>query len=118
MAGTYLLGLGSSYSNFPIFTIPLAIFMTYSPHFIRGFITLHASGKWTNFQPRHQNNAQTSTLPPKAAERVKCCQGAHNNGLETLPIYIGAILAASYSNVEHDLVSRYAAFYVVSRLAY
>ncbi|KAG0049796.1 hypothetical protein BGZ83_005383 [Gryganskiella cystojenkinii] len=51
-------------------------------------------------------------------DMIKRAQSAHWNGLETLSIFYGSVLAALHAGVPKDIVSYYAGLFLISRGAY
>ncbi|KAF9961353.1 hypothetical protein BGZ72_004062 [Mortierella alpina] len=98
----------STYPNFPLLSLPIAAGLAYAPHFIRALV----------FSPRGQLDKVESRMSKSAYAMAKRAEGAHLNGLETLPLFYAAVLAALYAGVAKDTVTYNAKFFLVSRLAY
>ncbi|KAF9272279.1 hypothetical protein BGZ68_002558 [Mortierella alpina] len=108
----------STYPNFPLLSLPIAAGLAYAPHFIRALIVLNATKRWNNISPRGQVDKVESRMTKAAYAMAKRAEGAHQNGLETLPLFYGAVLAALYAGVAKDTVTYYSKFFVLSRLAF
>ncbi|KAF8952218.1 hypothetical protein CPC16_009902 [Podila verticillata] len=105
----------SLYPNFPVFSMVLAAGLAYIPHFLRGFIVLRATKRWDNVNPRGQMERIQAKMTKEDWQMAKRAEGAHNNGIETLPVFYGAVLAALYTGVPKDTVNFYAGLFVATR---
>jgi len=45
-------------------------------------------------------------------------EGAHVNGNESLPLWVGAVLAGNYAGLEQSILNKVAIFYILSRCLY
>ncbi|KAF9110780.1 hypothetical protein BGX27_005891 [Mortierella sp. AM989] len=108
----------AAYPNLPLLSLPVAAGLAYAPHFIRALIVINATKKWNNINPRGQLEKVETRMTKAAWAMAKRAEGAHINGIETLPVFYGAVLAALHAGVAKDTVSYYSAFFVVSRLIY
>ncbi|KAF9582843.1 hypothetical protein BGW38_010688 [Lunasporangiospora selenospora] len=68
--------------------------------------------------PRGQLDKVEAKMTKAAWAMAKRAEGAHSNGLETLPIYFGAILAALYAGVPKETVTYYAKFFIGTRFLF
>ncbi|KAG9061458.1 hypothetical protein KI688_007449 [Linnemannia hyalina] len=105
-------------SNTPLLMLPAATAVAYAPHFIRGFIVIYYTKKWNNISPRGQLEKVESRMTKAGWAMAKRAEGAHTNGIETLPVFFGAVLAALHAGVAKDTVSFYSTFFVASRVVY
>ncbi|KAG0012440.1 hypothetical protein BGZ81_001574 [Podila clonocystis] len=103
------------YPNFPVFSMALAAGLAYVPHFLRGFIVLQATKRWDNVNPRGQMERIQAKMTKEAWQMAKRAEGAHHNGLETLPLFYGAVLAALHTGVAKDTVNFYAGLFLATR---
>ncbi|KAG0304896.1 hypothetical protein BGZ98_004861 [Dissophora globulifera] len=108
----------SSPYNFPLLSMPLAAGLAYVPHVIRALIVINSTKQWNNVNPRGQIEKVEGRMSKAASAMAKRAEGAHNNGIETLPIFYGAVLAALHAGVAKDTVSFYAGFFLASRALY
>ncbi|KAK3808511.1 MAG: hypothetical protein J3Q66DRAFT_354990 [Benniella sp.] len=108
----------SAYPNFPLLSLPIAAGIAYAPHFIRALIVIRETKKWNNVSPRGQVDKVEAKMTKAAWAMAKRAEGAHLNGLETLPIYYGAILAALQAGVAKDTVNFYATFFLAARVVF
>ncbi|KAG0365633.1 hypothetical protein BC939DRAFT_442917 [Gamsiella multidivaricata] len=110
--------MSSAYPNLPLLSLPVAAGLAYAPHFIRGLIVINATKRWNNISPRGQLEKIESRMSKASWAMAKRTEGAHINGLETLPVFFGAVLAALHAGVAKDTVNFYAGFFVASRLLF
>ncbi|KAF9927401.1 hypothetical protein FBU30_003259 [Linnemannia zychae] len=108
----------SAYPNTPLLMLPVAAAVAYAPHFIRGFIVIYHTKRWNNINPRGQLEKIEKKMTAAAWAMAKRAEGAHINGLETLPVFYGAVLAALQAGVPKDTVSFYSIFFVASRVLF
>ncbi|KAF9570907.1 hypothetical protein EC968_001216 [Mortierella alpina] len=108
----------SAYPNFPLLSLPIAAGLAYAPHFIRVLIVANATKYWNNVSPRGQLDKAEGRMTKAAYAMAKRAEGAHQNGLETLPLFYAAVLSALHAGVAKDTVTYYSKFFVLSRLAF
>ncbi|KAF9184000.1 hypothetical protein BGZ50_003933 [Haplosporangium sp. Z 11] len=108
----------SAYPNFPLLSLPVAAALAYAPHFIRALIVIKATKRWNNINPRGQLEKVETRMAKAAWAMAKRAEGAHVNGLETLPVYYGAVLAALHAGVAKDQVNFYTGLFLASRALY
>ncbi|KAF9200635.1 hypothetical protein BGZ49_009130 [Haplosporangium sp. Z 27] len=108
----------AAYPNFPLLSLPVAAGVAYAPHFIRALIVINATKRWNNVSPRGQLEKIETRMTKDAWAMAKRAEGAHVNGLETLPLFYGAVLAALHAGVDKDTVSYYSSFFIISRIIY
>ncbi|KAF9182821.1 hypothetical protein BGZ51_004401 [Haplosporangium sp. Z 767] len=68
--------------------------------------------------PRGQLEKVETRMAKAAWAMAKRAEGAHVNGLETLPVYYGAVLAALHAGVAKDQVNFYTGLFLASRALY
>ncbi|KAG0246248.1 hypothetical protein B0O80DRAFT_439306 [Mortierella sp. GBAus27b] len=112
------MSLSTTYPNFPLLSLPIAAGIAYAPHFIRALIVVNATKRWNNVSPRGQLEKVETRMTKAAWAMAKRAEGAHINGLETLPIYYGAILAALQAGVPKDTINYYASFFLIARVVF
>ncbi|KAG0306455.1 hypothetical protein BGZ97_000732 [Linnemannia gamsii] len=108
----------SAYPNTPLLMLPAAAVVAYAPHFIRGAIVIYHTKRWNNINPRGQLDKIENKMTKAGWAMAKRAEGAHANGLETLPLFYGAVLAALHAGVAKDTVSFYSTFFVASRVLF
>ncbi|KZS96275.1 hypothetical protein SISNIDRAFT_482860 [Sistotremastrum niveocremeum HHB9708] len=111
-----------SFLNTPLalYTIPAAWILLMVPQVQRySIITQHLPAENVMLAPRSavENHAK-SKAPRELVEKAVRMQGAHQNGYEVLPIYIGAVLAATYSELDNYTVNLACLAFLVSRVIY
>ncbi|KAG0237341.1 hypothetical protein BGW42_001261 [Actinomortierella wolfii] len=110
--------LTSSHPNFPLASLPIAVGLAYAPHVVRFGLTLGASKKWDNVNPRTHVERQKDIIPKETYQMIKRAEAAHNNGLEITGIYMASVLAALYAGVDKKLVNNYTGLFIISRALY
>lgn len=104
-----------------LYSIPLVWATAFVPAIIR-VKTLKAANAigYTNVTPR-SNMArlqETQKVGQEFKDRLARLAGAHENGMENLPIWIGAVLAGYYAGVPHETLNKFAVGYVGLRVLY
>ncbi|KAF9427167.1 hypothetical protein BGZ94_005369 [Podila epigama] len=107
--------LFAAYPNFPVLSLAIAGGLAYIPHFLRAFIVAKAVKNWDNINPRGQLERVQQKMTKESYAMAKRAESAHVNGIETLPIFYGAILAALHTGVAKDTVNFYAGLFLASR---
>ncbi|GJJ77645.1 hypothetical protein EMPS_10004 [Entomortierella parvispora] len=108
----------SNYPHFPLLSLPIAAGIAYAPHFIRALIVINATKRWNNVSPRGQLEKVETRMSKAAWAMAKRAEGAHINGIETLPIFYGAVLAALQAGVAKDTVNYYSGLFLATRVLY
>lgn len=104
--------------NYTLLSIPAMWLTAIIPHsYAVGFIKKHNNGRFDNANSKgHAWNAKLqSSLPADILARYERAVSAHRNGLENLPLFAAAVLAATWVGVD---VSGSAWTYVGLRLVY
>ncbi|KAG0043101.1 hypothetical protein BGZ83_011825 [Gryganskiella cystojenkinii] len=110
--------ISAAYPHFPLLSLPIAAGIAYAPHFIRALIVIQATKKWNNVSPRGQLEKVEARMTKSAWAMAKRAEGAHSNGMETLPVFYGAVLAALHAGVAKDTVNFYAGLFLAARALY
>lgn len=103
--------------------LPLAVFLAFVPHYIRVVLIArklredHESLDGLQANPREAALAAASGGDARS-RMISRAGNAHNNQLENLAIFIGAILAGAVVGVPRRAVDVVAAAYVVMRALY
>lgn len=97
---------------FALLSVPIATVLAYLPHVIKGSI-LSKHGKYDNKKPRAK-----PSVDEKTDELITRLTGAHNNQLESLGVYAGAIASATAVGVSPVALGNAAAVYIGARSAY
>jgi len=71
-------------------------------------------------QPRDNLDrlAAAGGISKDLAARIRRMEGAHINGNESVPLWIGAVLAGNYAGLEQSTLNKVAIFYILSRCLY
>ncbi|RDL41009.1 Uncharacterized protein BP5553_00988 [Venustampulla echinocandica] len=107
--------------NLSIFAIPAYWVLSMAPHaYAIGLIKKANNGRWDNTNPRSSNWDDTlrKSTPAEVYGRFTRAEAAHNNGLENLPLFVGAILAANLAKLSTRDVNTFAAAYLGLRVVY
>ncbi|EKM57676.1 uncharacterized protein PHACADRAFT_138913 [Phanerochaete carnosa HHB-10118-sp] len=102
-----------------LYSIPGVWFIAFYPSFVR-FLKLSSTIGWNNVQPR-SNMARlkdNQKLDQATRDRLARMIGAHENGMENLPLWIGAVLAGYTAGIPHSTLNTFAVGYVGLRLLY
>ncbi|KZV97392.1 hypothetical protein EXIGLDRAFT_731093 [Exidia glandulosa HHB12029] len=102
-----------------MYSIPaawLSLFLPFNQRF--GMITNRIG--YNNVTPRHNAAALKTdpTLPKDFVEKCAKLEGAHQNGLETFPVWVAAVLAGNFAGLETQTMNTASIAFVVSRFAY
>ena len=85
-------------ANYSIYALPTAVFVAYYPHAYKGYLVARQTGKWNNVNPRDNVNIAENQMTKSAWFKAKRCEAAHQNGLETFPIFASAVV--KYKNFQ------------------
>ncbi|KAF9343181.1 hypothetical protein BGX26_006127 [Mortierella sp. AD094] len=85
----------AAYPNLPLLSLPVAAGIAYAPHFFRVFVKSSSflDFAWNNISPRGQLEKVETRMTKDAWAMAKRAEGAHLNGLETLPVFYGAVVS-------------------------
>ncbi|KIJ14691.1 hypothetical protein PAXINDRAFT_169601 [Paxillus involutus ATCC 200175] len=97
-----------------LYSIPAMWALAYFPAFLKN-ITIGRSVGYDNVTPRG-NLARVRDAD--VAALVKRMDGAHQNGLETLPLWISAVLAGTITHVDTHTMNISAAIFIALRTVY
>merc|ERR1711879_918420 len=82
------------------------------PHMVRMYYIQQATGFIDNANPRKQMESL------KDNDTIFRCQAAHQNGLESFPLFAAGILAALKAGVDKKVMGQVAFFHLVTRVVY
>ncbi|GJE85339.1 MAPEG family protein [Phanerochaete sordida] len=102
-----------------LYSIPAVWFTAFYPSFIR-FIQMSNTIGYNNVLPR-ANMARlkdNQKLDQATRDRLARMIGAHENGMENLPLWIGAVLAGYIAGLPHSTLNTFALGYVGLRVLY
>lgn len=97
-------------------SVPLVWVLSSVPLVIRTLI-IRFKGNFDNSKPRDRKGQEVGLSPDlqKVATRLL---GAHNNQLETLGFYAGAVAVAVAAKVPPETLSKLTGYYIKTRIAY
>lgn len=105
-----------------LYSIPAAWVLAYVPQLVRN-ATLTKIKSFDNFQPRASVSKALSTTGKGGADdklkaKVARADAAHQNGLESFPLWSIAVLAANYAGLATRSINTTALVYLGSRALY
>ncbi|KAJ3543078.1 hypothetical protein NMY22_g3273 [Coprinellus aureogranulatus] len=102
-----------------LYSIPAAWFLAYVPQLIRN-ITLGKIRSFDNLQPRSNLSkvAAKNGVDDKLKDRVAKADAAHQNGLESFPLWSISVLVANYAGLAPRSINNTALVYLGSRTLY
>jgi len=108
-------------ANLSFFAIPAYWVLTLLPHSYAISIMKKANnGRWNNSNPRSSKWDATlrESTPAEVYGRYGKAEAAHKNGMENLPIFVGAVLAGNIANVSTSTLDAFVVAYLCLRVAY
>lgn len=108
-------------TNYSFYCIPLYYALTLIPHNVAVYTILKATnGKWNNASPRSSswNSELKKSVPAKTLALFERLEATHNNGLENLPVFVGAILAGNLARLGKGEMNAFVATYLGLRVLY
>ncbi|PPQ87342.1 hypothetical protein CVT25_002092 [Psilocybe cyanescens] len=101
-----------------LYAIPLMWIITYYPAFAKSALITKAAG-YNNVQPRdNATRLEKKGVPPEVLARLQRIEGAHINGLESLPFFGLAVLAGNYSGMDIASLNIASGLYLFWRILY
>ncbi|KAI1085827.1 hypothetical protein F5B20DRAFT_519942 [Whalleya microplaca] len=103
--------------NYSFYAIPAAVLLALAPSTYGKYLG-HDSYDLANpraFQDQIKNNEK---MDKKIKNRVLRCEAAAANGQESLPVFIGAVIASNVAGVPVRTINLLASSYLVSRVFY
>ncbi|KAH7887099.1 hypothetical protein F5I97DRAFT_1105039 [Phlebopus sp. FC_14] len=97
-----------------LYSIPAVWVLAYVPAFLKNATITRAAG-WDNVAPR-ENIARVRDAEKTAL--IKRMDGAHQNGLEILPLWIGAVLAGTATHLDTRTMNVSAVSFITLRALY
>jgi len=75
---------------------------------------------YNNVQPRANTKkfAENGSVPKEIAERAERLEGAHLNGNEILPMWVGAVLAGNFVGIPNETMNTASALFIGLRVLY
>lgn len=108
-------------ANLSFSAIPAYWVLTLLPHNYAVTIMKKANnGRWNNSSPRSSKWDATlrESTPAEVYSRYERAEAAHKNGMENLPIFIGAILAGNIAKLDTLTLNSFVVVYLCLRVAY
>ncbi|CAB4391550.1 hypothetical protein RhiirA5_365584 [Rhizophagus irregularis] len=105
-------------ANYSLYSLPATVLVAYYPYFYKSFLVTKQTGNWNNINPRENVNKAERQMTQEAWRKAKRCEAAHQNGLETFPIFATAVIAANVTGVPTLYLNALSTSYVVSRIIY
>jgi len=91
------------------------------PHTYAVLIMAKANnGRWNNSSPRSSNwdEVLRKSTPKEVYARYERGKAAHKNGMENLPIFVGAILAGNYAQLDTRTLNLFVTVFLFARVLY
>ncbi|GBB84421.1 hypothetical protein RclHR1_01100013 [Rhizophagus clarus] len=104
--------------NYSLYSLPAAVLVAYYPYYYKGYLVAKQTGNWNNISPRDNLNKAERQMTQDIWRKAKRCEAAHQNGLETFPIFATAVIAANITGVPTSTVNALSTSYIVSRIIY
>ncbi|THH00430.1 hypothetical protein EW026_g2101 [Hermanssonia centrifuga] len=102
-----------------LYSIPAIWYTAFYPVNAK-FVSMLKTTGYDNLKPR-ANTGRVKELPfvdTKVAERYARLDGAHENGMENLPLWIGAILAGHIAGLSNRTMNIFSVAYITTRMLY
>jgi uncharacterized MAPEG superfamily protein len=108
-------------TNLSFFAVPVFWLLCVLPHSYGVLIMKTANnGRWNNSAPRSSNWDETlrKSTPKDIYARYERADAAHKNGFENMPIFIGAILAGNFAQLDTRTLNLFVTLYLFARVLY
>src|SRR5665213_929945 len=106
--------------NYSLYAIPAYVFTAMLPH-VYSIVLLSANKKrWDNVSPRSQKFADSlkKSVPPACLAKFERCRAAHNNMMENMAYFVGAVVAGNMVRLDAGFMNRSVLLYFATRAAY
>ncbi|OCK83812.1 hypothetical protein K432DRAFT_401731 [Lepidopterella palustris CBS 459.81] len=107
--------------NYSIYGIPVYWLLSLIPHSYGLSIIKNANnGYWENRNPRGLDTAAMykKSVPAEIFGRFERAEGAHKNGMENMPLFIGAVILGNMANLDSSTLNTVVGSYLVLRVVY
>jgi len=106
-------------SPLSLYSIPVVWFTSFYPMNMK-FALIDKYMGYNNVQPRANTKKifESETIPKGVAARAERLEGAHLNGNEILPMWIGAVLAGNFAGVPNETLNTASAVFIALRVTY
>ncbi|KAK9452759.1 hypothetical protein V1511DRAFT_506895 [Dipodascopsis uninucleata] len=106
-------------NNLSALAIPVVWIVGLIPHTFSLLLVTVYGAAVTNVMPRTNFDANRLVHVPKHIQIIAFkCQGAHRNGLECFPLFVGAVLTMNLSSLAIYKQNIYALLYVLIRILF
>jgi uncharacterized MAPEG superfamily protein len=108
-------------TNLSFFAVPVFWLLCVLSHSYGVLIMKTANnGHWNNSAPRSSNWHETlrKSTPKDIYARYERADAAHKNGFENMPIFIGAILAGNFAQLDTRTLNLFVTLYLFARVLY
>ena len=108
-------------ANISFFAIPAYWVLTLIPHNYAIAIMKKANNnRWNNSSPRSTKWDTTlrESTPAEVYARYERAEAAHKNGMENLPVFVGAVLAGNIANLSSLTLNAFVLAYLCLRIIY
>ena len=108
-------------TNLSFFAVPVYWLLTMLPHTYAVLIARSANnGRWNNASPRSSTWDETlrKSTPKEIYARYERGEAAHKNGMENLPLFVGAILAGNFAKLETRTLNLFVVLFLLIRILY
>ncbi|KAL5499205.1 hypothetical protein ACEPAH_1723 [Sanghuangporus vaninii] len=102
-----------------LYSIPVVWYTSFYPMNMK-FALIQKTVGYNNLQPRANTKRimENPSVPRDVAERVERLEGAHLNGNEILPLWIGAVLAGNMAGISNKTLNIASAGFIATRMLY
>jgi len=107
--------------NLSVLAIPVYYILTLYPHQAALATILAANNKkWNNANPKSTSWDATlrASIPADIYARYERCEAAHRNGMENLPLFIGAVVLGNMARLSTTALNAFAMGYLLLRGVY
>ncbi|KAL5523224.1 hypothetical protein ACEPAF_1491 [Sanghuangporus sanghuang] len=105
-----------------LYSIPVVWYTSFYPMNVKFALIQKTMGynKIVSLQPRANTKRimEDPSVPRDVAERVERLEGAHLNGNEILPLWIGAVLAGNMAGISNKTLNIASAGFIATRMLY
>jgi len=107
--------------NLSILSIPVYYLVTLIPH-LRALSLLRSSTtiKFNNKAPKSASFASTlqKGIPAEIYARYERLEAAHHNGMENLPLFMGAVILGNFAHLGAGKLNGFVGTYLLARVVY
>lgn len=106
--------------NYTLYSIPAYLTLALVPHTYSVYYLSTNRKRWDNANPRGTQFAASlsKSLPPNVLAKYERLRAAHNNMLENMSFFVGAVLAGAVMKLDAGFMNQSVAVYLGTRVAY